>query len=317
MRSSDNLCELHVHIEGCVWPKHMQRWWRRAGHLFPAPCMNYACPFDTFLAHLRFGYNFLNAPEAYAAVAGDYAQHAIEAGIRYAELQINVVLVQTYGLTLADVVRAIRERVEALPGAPCIRFILDLPWQFAPEQLLSYFDNLPTLRKLGVVGIGFGGDERLAEPERFVPAVEVARKAGMKVLAHAGETSDPVVAQHIVETLQPNRIGHGVAIASWLGQLGADAPPIDVCLTSNRCLGIVSDVASHPLRNWVDAGVRVSLSTDDPALFGVSLVDEYRLATNHIPLWATSNPYPAIDWPDIAFDREACRRSLAAQDESV
>jgi len=294
-----HVCELHVHIEGCVGPEHMARWWSRSAFLFPSPQLRYSDPFEMFLAHLRFRYNFLNTPEAYGAVLADYARSAAASGVRYAEMQVNLALVNTWRLDLATVLDAMNEAIAALPGAPSVRYIIDLPWQFASDGFGAVAMNLPGLRQRGVVGIGFGGDERLATSNDYLPRVCELRDAGLKLLCHAGETVNGDLARRTVEELQPDRIAHGIAIADWISQCGQQSPPVDVCLSSNLALGVVDVISSHPLRKWLDTGVPFSLSSDDPAVFRTDLSREYTLAHH---LLGTPCPPPTVqEWSRLAF----------------
>lgn len=308
------LCELHVHLEGCVWPRHVERWWQRSEFLFPPPSFpkKNSGKFDRFLEHLRFAYNFLNSEDAYAAVFSDYARQAADQGICYAELQINSALLKTWGIDLVAVLDRINEAAHSVQRAPTVRFIIDLPWQFSAAAFGPILKKLDRLIALGVRGLSLGGDESLARPADVRPLFRDARQAGLKVICHAGETTSPDFARNIVETLEPDRVTHAIALADWLTELGPRAPAVDVCLSSNLMLGVIQNLREHPLPGWVKAGVPVNLSTDDPGLFGITLKEDYELARLLCPELFASWDRIERTWVASAIDREAARHALAA-----
>jgi adenosine deaminase len=133
----------------------------------------------------------------------------------------------------------------------------------------------------GVHALGLTGNEAEVPAEPFAEAFAIARDAGLAIGPHAGELSGPDSVRTAVDLLGATRIAHGVRAAedpALLDVLADRGIPLDVCLTSNRVLGVVPDLARHPLPRLLAAGVRCTLGTDDPLMFGASLRDEYRVA---------------------------------------
>lgn len=138
-----------------------------------------------------------------------------------------------------------------------------------------------SLRDSGVIGFGIGGDERLAPPELFKEVFAVARECGLRLTAHAGETSGPESVWNALNVLGAHRIGHALSAhrdERLIEELIKRQVPVDVCLTSNLKTGCLTNLRDHPLRSYFDRGMLVSLNTDDPALFGTNLNREYLLA---------------------------------------
>jgi adenosine deaminase len=139
----------------------------------------------------------------------------------------------------------------------------------------------------GVVAFGLAGDESLFPPEPFAEAFSIARTAGLLSVPHAGELAGPESVRAALDELRADRIQHGVraiedpALVERLAQAGVC---LDVCPTSNLLLGVVPDLAAHPLPALMSAGVRCSLNADDPLLFGVGLADEYRIGREALGL---------------------------------
>lgn len=312
MNAIKQYCELHVHLEGCVWPEHICNWWERSTFLFPPPSHNRIGkkPFDIFLEHLRFAYNFLNTADAYAEVAHHYSSRCALQNICYAELQINSALLATWGISLADVLNLIAERTASVNNAPVLRYVIDLPWQFDARIFMGIIDDITELYHLGVRGISMGGNEWLAKPEEVADVFAEARNAGLKVQCHAGEITEPQHALRLIKCLNPDRITHGVLIADWIAEQGVASPPIDVCLSSNISLMVVNNIQEHPLRKWWSAGVPVCLSTDDPAIFDTTLEKEYSLAAAICPEIVHDNERVASYWEKASVDPEALAMAL-------
>jgi adenosine deaminase/aminodeoxyfutalosine deaminase len=132
----------------------------------------------------------------------------------------------------------------------------------------------------GVVAFGIGGSETRGPAEWFTDVFAFAREAGLHLTAHAGEGTG---AQSIWAALElgAERIGHGIAAAgdaALMRHLRDRDIPLEVCITSNLVTGVVRRIEEHPVRQLFDAGVPIVLNTDDPAMFGCTLVGEYRLA---------------------------------------
>jgi adenosine deaminase len=135
----------------------------------------------------------------------------------------------------------------------------------------------------GVIGFGLSSDERRGRTADFAPAFRIAGRAGLLLVPHGGELVGPASVRACLDDLHANRIGHGVAAArdpELLSSLADSQITLEVCPTSNVALGVTPTPADVPLRELLDAGVRVALGADDPLLFGPRLADQYELARN-------------------------------------
>jgi aminodeoxyfutalosine deaminase len=132
-----------------------------------------------------------------------------------------------------------------------------------------------------VVGIGIGGDERHAGPEQFREVYEHAAKHGLRLTVHAGETVGPESIWGALRELKADRIGHGLHAIDdpeLVRYLADKQIPVEVCITSNVMTGCCARIEDHPVRKLFDAGVLVTLNTDDPDMFRTTLSHEYQLA---------------------------------------
>ena len=149
-----------------------------------------------------------------------------------------------------------------------------------PAESVELVDWLLAARPDRVVALSVDGNEAAAgrTGERFAPLFERARHAGLHTCAHAGESSGPEGVRDAVELLRADRVDHGIRAAEDPGlvaELAACAVPLDVCPTSNVRLGLVASLEVHPIERLRSSGVRVSVNTDDPLLFGTSVATEY------------------------------------------
>jgi adenosine deaminase len=132
-----------------------------------------------------------------------------------------------------------------------------------------------------VVGFGMGGDEAKFAPADFAPAYRLAHEHGLGCTVHAGEVLGPESVRAAIRDLPVTRIGHGVRSVedpALLEELARRGTILEVCPGSNIALGIYRDRVHHPLRRLLEAGVKVTLGSDDPPFFHTSLGEEYEKA---------------------------------------
>jgi adenosine deaminase len=132
-----------------------------------------------------------------------------------------------------------------------------------------------------VVGFGLSNDERRGATEEFAPAFAIARRAGLALVPHAGELLGPTAVEETLESIRPDRIGHGVRSVEdprVLELVAESDVALEVCPRSNIALGVYASPEQVPLRTIVAHGIPVALGADDPLLFGSRLADQYQLA---------------------------------------
>ena len=133
----------------------------------------------------------------------------------------------------------------------------------------------------GVTGFGLSNDERRGPAGEFARAFQIAERAGLLLVPHAGELVGPPSVYAALDLLHANRLGHGVRAVEdprLLERLAVSRVTCEVCPSSNVSLGVEPDEASVPIGTLVDAGVPVALGADDPLLFGRRLVKQYEIA---------------------------------------
>jgi adenosine deaminase len=160
-----------------------------------------------------------------------------------------------------------------------MRLIIDISRETSAEEgYLVAQEALQAMDK-GVVALGLGGYELGNPPGRFHKAFALAHSAGLPCILHAGETAGADSIWEALEVGHSVRIGHGVRCLEdqeLVAYLREKQIPLEVCPTSNVCLGVAPDIAHHPVHEMMQRGLYVTINSDDPALFSTTLNDEYQ-----------------------------------------
>ncbi len=160
-----------------------------------------------------------------------------------------------------------------------IKLLVDVSRTFGLENAMANYELMKSHPSSCVIGIGLGGAEQKGPCKDFGPVFEKARKEGFHTVAHAGEDVGPESVWDAINVLNAERIGHGItsiqdkALVSHLAQKQI---PLEICPTSNTFTKkIVSTIEDHPVREFFDQGLLVTIGTDDPVFFKVTLLDEF------------------------------------------
>lgn len=290
--------ELHLHLEGSVRPetlrdlsqakgrlgKETEEW--IAGRTRTNYC--YQNPRD-FLDAFKLVTLLLETPADYALVTTHLCQWLAEQNVKYAEVTLAAGVI----LWKKQPVDAIFEAVAVAASEAGTRFGVRVNWifdairHFGAGHAREVLEWAKRYRSQGVVAFGIGGDEARGPAKSFIEVYGAARDCGLHVTAHAGEFAGPESVRDAVELLGAERIGHGLAAAGdaeVLSLLRDRQIPLEVCPSSNVCIGLVPRFEDHPLPKFLEAGIIVTLNSDDPGLFGTSLECEFVLAAKHFGL---------------------------------
>jgi len=276
-----SLCELHLHLEGSVDPETLCV---LSPGLTPEQA---AAPyrftdFAGFIECFKFIALRLQTPEDYALITRRLLAQLAHQGVRYAEVTLSAGVLLWKGRDIAPYYDAIRAASHAASqeGAVEVRWILDAIRQLGPESAWRVAEFAARRVGDGVVAIGIGGDEQRGPANWFGEVFKFARSCGVRLTAHAGETAGPDSIWAALE-IGAERIGHGIRAIDdpvLMRHLRDHQIPLEVCVTSNVCTGAVTSLDAHPLRKLYDAGVPLTLSTDDPGVFRCTLQQEFETA---------------------------------------
>ena len=279
--------ELHCHLEGSVAPATLVELRRRHGKastLADAEALYQYKDFLGFLTAFKTLTEDLRTPEDYELITYRAMEQLKRENVLHAEVYVSVGVClwrkQDFDAIFEGLERG-RQRGERDFGTSLL-WIFDAVRQFGPGAAQEVFELAAQYRDRNVVGVGIGGDELKAPPELFRDAYAYAADQGLRLTAHAGESAGPESIWGALN-LGAERIGHG--LTAWQDQelveeLATRQVPVEICLTSNLRTGCCRQGLEHPVRRYFDAGLMLTLNTDDPAMFGTSLTREYELAQN-------------------------------------
>jgi len=272
-----DLAELHLHLEGSIGPDTLLEIDGSLTEAEIAAATTYT-DFAGFIASYVWVNRKLLTPRHYAVAARRLFESLHAQGVKYAEVTLSAGVILWKKQDLGAVFDALVYEAARSPVA--IRWILDATRQWGAEPARPVFEFAAQRRDQGVVAVGIGGFEAEGPALWFRDLYSQARDQGLRLVAHAGETTD---AQSIWDALSigAERIGHGIRAIEdplLLAHLREHQIPLEICITSNIRTGAVASLACHPVKRIFDAGVPVIVNTDDPALFGCTLASEYDLA---------------------------------------
>jgi aminodeoxyfutalosine deaminase len=277
--------ELHLHLEGSVEPAtllELRRRHGRPGTLDEVEEIYSYLDFTGFLMAFKEVTNDLQTAEDYELIAYRLMEKLKAENVLHAEVYVSVGVClwreQDFAAIFEGLERG-REQGERDFGVSLL-WIFDAVRQFGPEAARAVFELAVRYRDRHVVGIGIGGDEQKAPPELFREAYAYAADHGLHLTAHAGESAAPESVWGAMN-LGAERIGHALTAVhdpELVEELSRRQIPIEICLTSNLRTGCCESISKHPVRNYFDRGLMITLNTDDPAMFNTSLSAEYQLA---------------------------------------
>jgi adenosine deaminase len=287
--------EVHLHLEGTISPATL---WEMArsnnvalpvGSLAELRRMYEFTDFNAFIRLWLLMCSCFRTPEDYERMVDGFLAECGRQNIRYAELHFTPFNHEKFGIEGLRALDVVTRRLSAseASGGPVVRLITDIAGEAASESGAYTVSLLEQQANPLVVALGLGGPESGFPRSLFKEWFERAREAGYLTVAHAGETGGAEHVKQAVLDLGARRVQHGTRAAedpAVLRLLAERKVCCDIALTSNECLKVVPSVALHPLRRFLDAGVPVTLSTDDPPFFGTDLGREWRRARDELGL---------------------------------
>ncbi|GAA1190452.1 adenosine deaminase [Streptomyces rhizosphaericus] len=219
----------------------------------------------------------------------EIARDMARQNIRYAELTVTPYSSTRRGIPDTAFVEAIEDARKAAESdfGTVLRWCFDIPGEAGLEAAEETTRIACELNPEGLVGFGLGGPEIGVPRPQFKPYFDRAIAAGLRSVPHAGETTGPQTIWDALIELRAERIGHGTSAVQdpkLLAHLAEHRIPLEVCPTSNIATRAVATLGEHPLKRMVEAGVFVTINSDDPPMFGTDLNTEYQVAAQLLDL---------------------------------
>lgn len=284
--------ELHLHLEGTVLPSTLVELSTRhdAQPLTQAEAdaIYQFTDFTGFINAFKAVTRQLIHPDDYELIAWRMIEALAAQGVVHAEVYISVGVIYMWRNHDPACFEPIFEGLERARIHGEREFGLSLYWIFDAVRHFSVPEAERVFLKASemrtqypsIIGIGLGGDERQCGSEPFRVLYAAARASGLRLTDHAGETTGPGAIREAL-AIGAERIGHALSAIedpALILELKANRTPLELNPTSNVRTSVCPSFAAHPLRRYFDAGLLVSLNSDDPAFFGSDIANEYLLA---------------------------------------
>lgn len=275
--------ELHLHLEGAI--PHAALWQLICKYggdpRVPGPesLPGYFVyrDFPEFIEKWIWKEGFLREAADYELIGAAIAAELARQRIVYSEAFYSPAGRAVVRASAQEVALALRRGLASVAGVE-VALIVDVVRDQGPEgAVLTLEETAEVAAEAGVIGIGIGGSEQRFPPEPFAAVYERARDLGLRTTAHAGEVAGPESVWGAIRALRVDRIDHGLRSVEdplLVAYLAERRLPVTSCPGSNVATGAVATLEAHPIRRLLDAGVLVSVGTDDPAMFGLSIAGE-------------------------------------------
>ena len=320
--------ELHCHVEGTVRSATVVELARKAGRPLPVddPAELYRYDsLDSFLSIFWLVQETIVTRDDWARIAYESLIDGSAHGLRYREMFFTPARHLAAGQDLEAIIAGLTDGIEAAEAETNVRgrLIADMDRAYGPAAGLELVERVGELRQAGkaerVIGIGADSTELGVDLGTFAPAFEAARRLGLRRTAHAGEAvgCGPENIRIALDVLGAERIDHGVAIAedpALMREVAARGIPLTVCPLSNVVIANrYPKLSDHPLRAMRDAGLLVTINTDDPAMMDHDLGREYRLVGEAFDLDLEELRQLAIEGIESTWLDDSDRRALRAE----
>jgi adenosine deaminase len=246
--------------------------------------------FPQFIEAFKWVTSFLREPRDYAIVAQALAEHLLTQNVVYAEVTLSIGVMLLRKQQAEPNFEAILRAVEPFAARGLrLNWVFDAARQFGAAAAMEVVNVAKRCASKSIVAFGIGGDELIVETGQFRAVYDRAAEIGLHRLMHAGEVGGPEKIREAVELLGVERIGHGIAAVrdpALMDLLAQRRIPLEICPQSNMCTAALAKqlqranarVEDHPLPQLLRHGIPVVLSTDDPAMFQTTLIEEYERA---------------------------------------
>jgi len=293
------LMDLHRHLDGNIRPKTIWQLAQKNNIKLPVHTLEEFIPYVqiqnqeadllAFLKKLDWGVAVLKSLDDVKQIAYENVEDAFNAGLHYAELRFSpYYMAMNHNLNVQDVVEAIIDGIQlGLKDFKIkIKLIGILSRTFGVEKCQLELDAILAFKN-NITAVDLAGDEYNFPGSLFEDHFKQVRDAGLHITVHAGEAGGSQSMYQAIDELKATRIGHGVACATdeaLMDYMLEKNIAIESCITSNYQTGTISEIKNHPIKTFLNKGLKVCLNTDDPAVQGIELKHEFKIAQSIVGL---------------------------------
>ena len=304
--------ELHLHLEGAIPLQTLFNFIQRAG---TEPSVKSVDDLRRRLAYTDFAHfielwvwknTFMKEEEDFEEIAYQVLRDLSEQNVKYVEAFYSPGDYVGRGLSVRGITENLiagKERARRDFGIRC-ELIVDVIRGDGPDVAFRRVEEVAPYLGKGVIGIGLGGSEADFPADPYEGVFREARARGFRLTAHAGEAAGPESIWAAVEELGVERIGHGVRAhedRELVSLLKERQLPLEMCVTSNVRTGVVESVEAHPIKQYFQQGLLVTVNSDDPTMFNTSLSQEYLILAQQLGFTADELKALSLNGVDAAF----------------
>ncbi|GAA1692939.1 adenosine deaminase [Kribbella yunnanensis] len=316
--------ELHVHHVGSASPRIVAELAaRHPGSPVPADPAALAeyfqfTDFAKFIEIYLSVVDLIKTPDDVRLLTYEIAREMAGQHLRYAELTVTPYTSQLRGIApeaFCEAIEDARTAAEKELGIT-LRWIFDIPGEAGLAGAEETLRVATKIRPEGLVGFGLGGPEIGVPRPQFKPFFDEAIAAGLHSVPHAGETTGPETIWDALRVLRAERIGHGTSTMqdpALVDYLGEHRIPLEVSPTSNLATRAVASYDVHPLKAMVEAGLVVTINSDDPPMFSTTLTNEYAVAADLLGLDNAGVGELAKTAVRVSFAEDSLKDTLTAE----
>lgn len=281
----------------------------------PADCRT----LTEFLAVFDFFYDIAQDLDFLHNEAKKLPVRMAQGGVIYLETRFAPHLFTGSAFKASDIVEGVVSGLEAGSGSP-VRLILCSMRNAPIETVAEIVDLYEKFKSRGVCGIDLAGDESRYACREYAPVFARAHEQGIPITIHAGEASGPQSVYDALDLFRARRIGHGIRAiedAALVKRLAEEKIGLEVCLTSNLQTGNAASYKAHPFLRLREAGVRVTINTDDPTVSGIDLKHEWEKASAEYSFSAADKKELLLNSVSAAFCDDSLKEKLRKQVEAA
>jgi adenosine deaminase len=317
--------ELHVHLEGTAPPELVRRLADRNGLPLPGRLLApdgrfHYTDFLDFLRCYDLAASLMRTGQDYRDITYEYLCDCAQGGAIYVELTASPDHAALVGMSDEEHIAGIAEGIDSARRDTGIegRILISAVRNFGVQQAVRVARYAAERPHPYIVGFSMAGDEAGFPATDFAEPFAIAAESGLGCTIHAGEWAGPESVRAALE-LPVTRIDHGVRAIedpALVAELAARGIVLACCPTSNVVLGVYPSYDQHPLRQLIDAGVRVTLGSDDPPYFGATIAGEYEVAASRLGLSQQELQAITRTAIDAAFCDDELKAALTARASS-
>jgi len=277
--------ELHLHAEAVITPKTVKDlYFKSTGSCMTDDELNKLFAYVDlagFLESFLYIQTLYEKSDDLSFMFKDFSSYLSDNNIVYVETFFSPTMHIKKGRSYKDMISVIDKSISEITSKNQVKIkvLIDVSRSFGKANAMNNLNFILDNPSSNVIGIGLGGDEQKGKPEEFIEVYKKAQDNNLHTVVHAGEVCDSSSIKDSIKYLHTERIGHGISSvydSSIIEYLRETQIPLEVCPTSNIFTKkYVTSLSKHPIKKLYEQGLNITLNTDDPVFFKVSLIDEY------------------------------------------